>query len=158
MQFEVIRFIGHNNHRLLGTTQDSSYFVIQIRNSIQDINDKQDHVCLFKSDFHLLVYLFFKNIIRINHPSAGVNQRKFFTRPLCLAILTVAGSTCFLVDNRLARLCQTVEEGGLSYVGSTNYCNNISHKQLFLSVLLINPADNRSSSACCPGYASLFLL
>ena len=158
MQFEIIRFVGYNNHGFLGTAQDSGHFVIQVRHAIHHVYDKQDNIGFFKGDFHLLVYLFFKNIIRINHPSAGVNQRKFFTCPLYLAVLTVAGSSCFFVDDRLARLCQTVEEGGLSYVGSTNYCNNISHKQLFLSVLLINPADNRSSSACCPGYASLFLL
>ena len=158
MQLEVICFVSHNNHWLLGTTQDSCDFVIQVCHTIHHINDKQDHICFFKRDFHLLVYLFFKNIFRINHPSTGVDQRKFFTCPLYLAVLTITGSPSFLVDNRLARLCQTVEEGGLSYVGPTNYCNNISHKQLFLSVLLINPADNRSFSACCPGYASLFLL
>ena len=52
-----------------------------------------------------------ENIIRINYPSAGVDQRKLFTGPVHFTVLTVAGSTSLLVHDRLTGTRQPVEKG-----------------------------------------------
>ena len=137
MHLKVIRFVCHHDNRLFITAQYLGHFDVQVRDTVQYIHHKQDHVCFIQSDLYLLIYLFFENIIRINYPSAGVDQRKLFTGPVHFTVLTVAGSPCFLVHDGLTRLGQTVEQGGLSYVGPTNNCYNISHKFLFCALFLI---------------------
>ncbi len=111
MQIIIIRLVRHHDHRPLATTQDLRHLHVQIRDAIQYIDDEQDHVRLLDSHFYLLVDLLLENILRVNHPSACVNQRKLLAGPLHLAVLTVAGSTSLLVHDRLTGTRQPVEKG-----------------------------------------------
>ena len=137
MLLVVISLVGHHNHGLLAPTQDTSHLQIQIGQTIQHIYHKEDHVSLLNRNMYLLVDLLFEYIFRIDHPSTGINQGEFLASPFHFAILAVACRTRLLVDNRLTCTRQTVEQRGLSHVGPSNYCYNISHNPSFVLLLLI---------------------
>ena len=84
MQFVIIRLVRPHDHRPLATAQDLRHLHVQIRDAIQYIDDEQDHVRLLDSHFYLLVDLLLENILRVNHPSACVNQRKLLAVPSTL--------------------------------------------------------------------------
>ena len=133
MCLEVIGLVGHHQNRFTATTQDIRHFLIQIRQTVYHIDNKQDDIRFFNSDFHLLIDFFLKNILRVDNPSTGIHQRKLFCQPFDLAILAVACCPGLFIYDSLTCLRQTIEQGGLSYVGPTNNCYKISHILSLLS-------------------------
>ena len=71
---------------------------------------------------HLLVDFTLEDVLRVYHPPAGVDNRKFLPTPVYHAILAVACSARSVVDYGGAGLRQTVEERGLTHVRPPYYC------------------------------------
>ena len=68
----IISLIGNQQHRLLGTTQDGSYLLVEVRNPVHHIHHKQYHVGFVHRHQYLLTNLFFENIIRVHYPTASI--------------------------------------------------------------------------------------
>ncbi|EJX05411.1 hypothetical protein EVA_06481 [gut metagenome] len=137
MKLIIVGLVGHDNNWTVATAQYTSHLHIKIGNAIQHVNSKQDHIGLLNSHLHLLVDLLLENIIGIDHPATGVDQRELLADPLHLTILTVACSACLLVNNSPARTCQPVEQRGFAHIWTSHYRYYISHKNSFRMLLIL---------------------
>ena len=109
LQFSIIGLIGNQQYRLLSTAQNSSHLHIKVSYSIHYIYHKQNHVCFIHSHQYLFAYLFFENIVRVHHPSAGIYHGELLPQPFRFTILAVACCSCFFVHNRLTCFSQAVK-------------------------------------------------
>ena len=117
-----IILVGNDDHRLLRAAQDGSHLVVEVGDAGGRIDHEEDYISLFDGDMHLLIDLLFEDIIGIDHPAAGVDDRELAALPVDLAILAVACGAGSVIDDGAACLRQTVEEGRLPYIGSPYYC------------------------------------
>ena len=106
-----ILFVCHQDHRLAATPQDGGHLIIEVGHSVGGIDHEKDNVSFLYGYLHLLVDLALEDILRVDHPSAGVDDRELLPTPVDHAILAVARGAGRVVDYGLARLRQTVEQG-----------------------------------------------
>ena len=67
----------------------------------------------------LMIDFFLENVVGVDYPTAGVDNRKFLSCPVNLSVLAVASCTRFVVDNGLTALREPVEQGRFAYIGAT---------------------------------------
>ena len=103
------------------------YFFIKVSNTAKHVHYKKYNVSFFNGNFHVAVDCFFKNIIRIFNPSAGVDHRKFASFPLTFAVLAVAGSSGLFIYYSSAALGKPVKQGRFPHVRASYNCYYISH-------------------------------
>ena len=82
---------------------------IELCDALVDIYHQQHHVGLFDGDIDLTVDLALKGVVRIDHPSSGVDDGELLTAPFGVAVLAVACSARLVHDDSTAGLSQTVE-------------------------------------------------
>ena len=70
----------------------------------------------------MLADFFFKDIVAIDDPTARINDRKLTAHPFALAVLAVASGSGLVGNDGVTSLSQTVEEGGLAYIGASYDC------------------------------------
>lgn len=118
MRGVVFDFVGYQQSGFLAAAQYGGYPVVEVGNAVSGIDDKEYDVGLFDGDGHLFVDFFFKDVVGVDHPAAGIDNRKFLTYPVDLAILAVARGTGLVVDDGLPALGEPVEEGRFAHVGA----------------------------------------
>ena len=95
--------------------------VVEVGDAVHGVDDEEDDVGLLDGQLDLLVDLAFEDVLAVDHPAAGVDNRKFASLPVHLAVLAVAGGAGGFVDNGRAAFGEAVEEGRLTHVGATYY-------------------------------------
>ena len=98
------------------------HLAVEVGHAVFHVDEKQDDISLFSGQNHLLAYFFFKNVVRVDHPSAGVDDGKLLAAPLAFAILAVARGSGHIAHNGLPRTGQTIEQCAFAHVGTTYYC------------------------------------
>ena len=65
----------------------------------------------------------------MGYKTTGINQVKYFTRPICHSVLAIAGNATYIIHNSFSLFQQTVEQSAFSHIGSSNNCNSIAHNK-----------------------------
>ena len=99
----VIVFVGDQHHGFFGASQNGSHVVVEVGDTIFDVDHKQNHISFLNGECHLLIDFIFKNIVAVHHPSTGVHHRHFHAFPFGFAILSVARGTAFIVHDSGSR-------------------------------------------------------
>ena len=99
-----------------------SHVLVPVGQTGCNVNKEEHQVGLFGGYNHLLAYFFFKDVIRLYHPSSGVDNGKLLSVPLALAVLTVACGAGGVADDSTTRLCESVKKRRLTYIRASYYC------------------------------------
>ncbi len=119
---EIIRLIGHHDHRLARPAQHLCHTCIQIGPPVHHINHKKNHIGFINGNTYLFVDLILHDIIRIYYPTAGIYQGKLLSIPAHLPVLAVASSTRYFRHNGLSSLSQAIKQGGFPHIGASHDC------------------------------------
>ena len=112
----VISLVGHEQRRQFGTAQYLSHVQIPVGDSVLDVAEEEHQVGLLGGNDDLLADFLLEDIVRVDHPAAGIDDRELASVPLTLAVLPVACRAGFIAHNGLTRLGQTVKQGRLSHI------------------------------------------
>ena len=63
-----------DNGEILCTSKNACDLFVQVGNTILDVYNEEDKVSFFCCQLYLLTNFFFKNIVAIDNPTAGVND------------------------------------------------------------------------------------
>ena len=96
----------------------------------------------------------FKNIFGIDHPTTGVDNRKFLTAPIHFTILAVASGARSVVDNRCSRLCESVEKRRFAHIRTSYNSYQSSHISLISNYLFEVSPCSQTSATYSRDYAS----
>ena len=116
----VVGLVGHQNHFFLGASKNAGHSLVEVGDAGAGIHQEEYHIGLFRGHGHLLAYLLLEDVIAVDHPSSGIHYREFVSCPFTLSVLAVARGTRLVAHDGVACLCETVEKGGLSYVGPSD--------------------------------------
>ena len=84
--------------------------IVEIGDAVHRVDNKKDHIGLLDGKLHLLVDLALEDILRVDDPAAGVDDREVAAAPVDFAVLAVARRSSCRVDDRRARTRQAVEQ------------------------------------------------
>ena len=85
-----------------------------------NIHKEEDDVSLLGGQVNLLADFLLEDIVTVDNPASGIYHRKLMTSPQALAVLAVAGGTCLIAHDGMARLSKAVEKGALAHIGATH--------------------------------------
>ena len=102
------------------TAQDGRHGLVKVGDTILCIYKKQDEVGLFSGHKYLLADFLLEDVIRINHPTSCIYDRKLTSAPFTLPVLAVARSASFFADDGRTCPCEAIKERGLTHIGASD--------------------------------------
>ena len=117
-----VSLICHNNNFFARLAKHVGDAVIEVCDSVADIDKKEDYISFLNGDFDLLVDFILKDVLRVDHPAAGIDQRKLTSIPYTVTILAVARGSCGVAHDGSTTLRQAIEKGRFSHIGPTHDC------------------------------------
>src|SRR5690606_28051467 len=107
--------------------QQFCHFIIHRGNAFFNIYYKYDNIGFIYCKFYLAAYLGFKNIIRAFYVATGINNRKFFSVPFALSVISVARNAAYRVYDSFPALYKSVKKGGFTHVWPSYNSYDIIH-------------------------------
>ena len=80
----IFYFIGNQQCGLFTASQYGRHLIIEIGDTMNGIDDKEYDIGLFDSNCYLLVDFFLENVVGVDYPTAGVDNRKLLSCPVNL--------------------------------------------------------------------------
>ena len=101
--------------------------IVEVGDAVICVDHENHLVGLLDGHGYLFVDFLFEDVVGVDHPAAGVDDRKFAATPFHFAILAVAGGAGRGVYDGLTRLGEAVEEGGLAHIGAPYDSYKLTH-------------------------------
>ena len=70
----VVRLVAAQDNGHLAAAQDTGHGIVEVGHAVLDVGDEKYEVGLFGGEADLLAYFFFKDVVGIDHPAAGIDE------------------------------------------------------------------------------------
>ncbi len=119
--FKIIYLIDCQYYRFPGTSKHVRHLGIRILQPLFHIHKKEDHIRCVDGNLRLLPHLRKNNILTLRLYTTGINQGKVTGKPSDICIDSVSGNTRSIFYDRYIFTCQSIEQCGLSYIGTPHH-------------------------------------